>query len=173
MKMTKKLVLTIVALPLMLGTASAYAFGGSDGGSDKGNHKGIQYKCGGFNKKVIRQLDLTDAQKTELKEMREANRAEMKAKNVSNRVDNMAQMKAHHEKMQALVLADNFDETAANDLASQMVEKQTKRRVAILKKQHEMMSVLTAEQKTRLKEIQQQRMTKCADKMEKRMNKDK
>ncbi|MEZ9548894.1 CpxP family protein, partial [Vibrio crassostreae] len=38
---------------------------------------------------------------------------------------------------------------------------------------HQMMSVLTPEQKTQLKEIQQERMTKCADKMEKRMNKDK
>jgi len=35
------------------------------------------------------------------------------------------------------------------------------------------MSVLTPEQKTQLKEIQQERMAKCADKMEKRMNKDK
>ena len=169
MKMTKKLVLAAAALPLMLGTASAFAYGGGD----KGDHKGMYGKCGGFDKKVMRQLDLTDAQKTELKEMREANRAEMKEKHVGNKADKMAKMKAHQEKVQALVLADNFDEAAANELASQMVEKQTERRVAMLKKQHQMMSVLTAEQKTQLKEIQQDRMTKRADKMEKRMNKDK
>lgn len=79
--------------------------------------------------------------------MREADRAEMKAKRGANKTAKMAQMKAHHEKVQALVLADNFDEAAANDLASQMVAKQTERRVAMLKKQHDMMSVLTAEQK--------------------------
>ncbi|RPE98358.1 protein CpxP [Vibrio crassostreae] len=168
MKMTKKLVLAAAALPLIFGTASAYAYGG-----DKGDHKGMHGKCGGFDKKVMRQLDLTDAQKAELKEMREANRAEMKAKHSGNKADKMAKMKAHQEKVQALVLADNFDEAAANDLASQMVEKQTERRVAMLKKQHQMMSVLTPEQKTQLKEIQQERMAKCADKMEKRMNKDK
>ncbi|MEZ8063432.1 MULTISPECIES: CpxP family protein [Vibrio] len=169
MKMTKKLVLVAAVLPLMFGATTAYAYGGID----KGDHKGMHGKCGGFDKKVMRQLDLTDAQKTELKEMREANRAEMKAKRVGNKADRVAQMKAHHEKVQALVLADNFDEAAANDLASEMVGKQTERRVVMLKKQHEMMSVLTAEQKTQLKEIQQERMTKCADKMEKRMNKNK
>ncbi|MGR5389927.1 CpxP family protein [Vibrio crassostreae] len=169
MKMTKKLVLAAAALPLIFGTASAYAYGGGD----KGDHKGMHGKCSGFDKKVMRQLDLTDAQKAELKEMREANRAEMKEKHSGNKADKMAKMKAHQEKVQALVLADNFDEAAANDLASQMVEKQTERRVAMLKKQHQMMSVLTPEQKTQLKEIQQERMTKCADKMEKRMNKDK
>ena len=163
MKMTKKLILTAAALPLMLGTASAFAYGGGD----KGDHKGMHGKCGGFDKKVMRQLDLTDAQKTELKEMREANRAEMKEKHAGNKADKMAKMKAHHEQVQTLVLADNFDEAAANDLASQMVEKQTERRVAILKKQHQMMSVLTAEQKTQLKDIQQERMAKCAGKMEK------
>ncbi|XNH05072.1 CpxP family protein [Vibrio cyclitrophicus] len=169
MKMTKKLVLAAAALPLIFGTASAYAYGGGD----KSDHKGMHDKCGGFDKKVMRQLDLTDAQKEQLKEMREADRAEMKAKRGANKTAKMAQMKAHHEKVQALVLVDNFDEAAANDLASQMVAKQTERRVAMLKKQHDMMSVLTAEQKTQLKEIQQERMSKCADKMEKRMNKDK
>ena len=169
MKMTKKLVLVAAALPLMLGTASAFAYGGGD----KGDHKGMHGKCGGFDKKVMRQLDLTDAQKAELKEMREANRAEMKAKHSGNKADKMAQMKAHHEKVQDLILADTFDEAAANDLASQMVEKQTERRLTMLKKQHQMMSVLTPEQKTQLKEIQQDRMAKCADKMDKRMNKDK
>ncbi|MEZ9343311.1 CpxP family protein [Vibrio cyclitrophicus] len=169
MKMTKKLVLAAAALPLIFGTVSAYAYGGGD----KSDHKGMHDKCGGFDKKVMRQLDLTDAQKEQLKEMREADRAEMKAKRGANKTAKMAQMKAHHEKVQALVLADNFDEAAANDLASQMVAKQTERRVAMLKKQHDMMSVLTAEQKTQLKEIQQERMSKCADKMEKRMNKDK
>ena len=46
MKMTKKLVLAAAALPLMLGTASAFAYGGGD----KGDHKGMHGKCGGFDK---------------------------------------------------------------------------------------------------------------------------
>ena len=46
MKMTKKIVLAAAALPLILGTASAYAYGGGD----KGDHKGMHGKCGGFDK---------------------------------------------------------------------------------------------------------------------------
>ncbi|MGF1711633.1 CpxP family protein [Vibrio kagoshimensis] len=163
MKMTKKLVLAATALPLMLGTASAYAFGGGD----KGHHEGFKGKCGGFDKKIMRKLDLTDAQKDQLKEMREAGREEMKGK----RAEKMANMQQHQEKVQALVLADTFDEAAATELATQMVEKQAERRVAMLKKQHQVMSILTEEQKAEFQDIQQKRMQKCTEKMEKHMSK--
>ena len=166
MKTAKKLVLAAVVLPLTLGTASAFAFGGKD-------HKGGHGDCGkGMDRGIMRQLDLTDAQKDQLKEMREADRAAMKEKLSTNKAEKMAEMKTHREQVQALVLADTFDEAAANELASQMVEKQTERRVAMLKKQHEMMSVLTPEQKTKFTELQQERMAKCVEKMEKRANKD-
>ncbi|MBW3697312.1 periplasmic repressor CpxP [Vibrio sp. T187] len=162
MKMTKKLVLAAAALPLVFGTASAYAFGGG-----KGDHKDMRGKCGGFDKSMMRQLDLTEDQKQQLKDMREASRDEMKGKHG----EKFAGMQANHAKVQELVLADTFDEAAANELATQMVEKQAERRVAMLKKQHQMMSVLTAEQKDQLKELQQERMQKCSDKMEKRFAK--
>ncbi|WP_394249159.1 CpxP family protein [Vibrio profundi] len=161
MKMTKKLVLAAAALPLVFGTASAYAFGG------KGEHKDMRGKCGGFDKKIMRQLDLTDEQQAQLKEMRKASHEEMKGK----RGEHFANMQAHQAKVQELVLADNFDEAAANELAQQMVEKQSERRVAMLKKQHQMMSILTAEQKDQLKELQQERFQKCSDKMAERMEK--
>ncbi|MGF1752592.1 CpxP family protein [Vibrio makurazakiensis] len=162
MKMTKKLVLAAAALPLIFGTASAYAFGGG-----KGDHKDMRGKCGGFDKKMMHKLDLTDAQKEQFKEMREASRSEMKGKHG----DKFADMQANHAKVQELVLADNFDEAAANELAQQMVEKQSERRVAMLKNQHQMMSILTPEQKEELKVLQQERMQKCSEKMEERMAK--
>ncbi len=75
MKPAKKLILAAVVLPLTLGTASAFAFGGKD------HHKGPRDECGpGMDRGIMRQLDLTDAQKEQLNELREANRAEMKAK---------------------------------------------------------------------------------------------
>ncbi len=141
MKTAKKLVLAAVVLPLTLGTASAFAFGGKD-------HKGGHGDCGkGMDRGIMRQLDLTDAQKDQLKEMRQANKAAMKAKFADGKEARMAERQAHHEKVQALLLADNFDEAAANDLAKEMVEKQTERRVAMLEKKHQMLSVLTPEQK--------------------------
>ncbi|MGF1843668.1 CpxP family protein [Vibrio clamense] len=160
MKNAKKIILAAVVLPLTLGTASAFAFGGG-----KGHHKGPDGKCGGFDKGMMRQLDLTDEQRDQLKEMREAGRKEMKGKYAEKR----AEMQTHHAKVQALVLADNFDEAAANDLAKEMVEQQSERRVQMMKKKHEMFSVLTAEQKAKVQELQQERMQECSAKMEKRM----
>ena len=156
MKTAKKLVLAAVVLPLTLGTASAFAFGGKD-------HKG--------HRGIMRQLDLTDAQKDQLKEMREANKAEMKAKFADGKEARMAERQAHHEKVQALLLADNFDAAAANDLAKEMVEKQTERRVKMMEKKHQMLSVLTPEQKTKFVELQKERQQKCGEKMQKRMEK--
>ncbi|HGY9591780.1 TPA: CpxP family protein [Vibrio harveyi] len=165
MKTAKKLVLAAVVLPLTLGTASAFAFGGKD-------HKGHRGECGmGMDRSIMRQLDLTDAQKDQLKEMREANKAEMKAKFADGKEARMAERQVHHEKVQALLLADNFDAAAANDLAKEMVEKQTERRVKMLEKKHQMLSVLTPEQKTKFVELQKERQQKCGEKMQKRMEK--
>ncbi|MGD1467912.1 CpxP family protein [Vibrio harveyi] len=165
MKTAKKLVLAAVVLPLTLGTASAFAFGGKD-------HKGHRGECGmGMDRSIMRQLDLTDAQKDQLKEMREANKAEMKAKFADGKEARMAERQAHHEKLQALLLADNFDAAAANDLAKEMVEKQTERRVKMMEKKHQMLSVLTPEQKTKFVELQKERQQKCGEKMQKRMEK--
>ncbi|CAE6887747.1 COG3678 P pilus assembly Cpx signaling pathway [Vibrio sp. B1REV9] len=166
MKSAKKLVLAAVVLPLTLGAASAFAFGGKD------HHKGPNGECGmGMDRGIMRQLDLTDAQKDQLKDMREANKAEMKAKFADGKEARMAERQAHHDKVQALLLADNFDEAAASDLAKEMVEKQTDRRVKMLEKKHQMLSVLTPEQKAKFVELQKERQQKCGEKMQKRMQK--
>ncbi|MCV5275778.1 CpxP family protein, partial [Escherichia coli] len=87
----KKLVLAAVVLPLTLGAASAFAYGG------KNHHKGPRDECGmGMDRGVMRQLDLTDAQKDQLKEMREANKAEMKSKLADGKEARMAERQAHH-----------------------------------------------------------------------------
>tara|TARA_Y100001956_G_scaffold1064_1_gene1350 strand:+ start:4139 stop:4642 length:504 start_codon:yes stop_codon:yes gene_type:complete len=163
MKMAKKLVVAAVVLPLTLGTASAFAFGGKD------HKKGGHGECGGgFDRGIMRQLDLTDAQKDQLKEMREAGKKEMKANFQANFSERQAEMQAHQEKVQQLVLADNFDQAAADELAKVMVEKQSERKVKMLEKQHQMLSILTPEQKAKFVELQKERAGKCAEKMQKR-----
>jgi protein CpxP len=166
MNMTKKLVLAAAIIPLTFATASAYAFGGK---SD--NNRGHGKCSGGFDRGVMRQLDLTDAQKDQMKELSQSTKAEMKEKYQGNMEQKKAMMQAHQKQVQSLVLADTFDEAAATELASQMVEKQTERRVNALKKQHQMLSILTDEQKTQFVELQQERMDKCSDKMESRKKK--
>ncbi|MCK6265275.1 CpxP family protein [Vibrio sp. ZSDE26] len=165
MNTTKKLVLAAAILPLTFATASAYAFGGNS------HHKGGKGGCsGGFDRSIVRQLDLTDEQKDQLKEMRETSKSERKAHHQGNFEAKQAEMQAYHQQIQALVLADSFDEAAANELAKQMVEKQTERRVNKLAQQQKMLSVLTEEQKAQFVELQQERMQKCSDKMQKRMH---
>lgn len=166
MNTAKKMVLAAVVLPLTLGTASAWAFGG--GGKD--NHKGPRDECRvGLDRGIMRQLDLTEEQQAQLKEMREAGRSEKKGNKASP--NRQAEMQAHRAKVQALVLADTFDQAAAQELAKEMVEQQTQHRVAKFEKEHKMLSVLTPEQKAKFVELQQERATECGEKMQKRMNK--
>lgn len=168
MKLAKKVVLAAAVLPLALGTASAYAFGGKDHNNGGNGRHG---ECGGgFDRGIMRQLDLTDAQKTQLQEMREAGKKEMKAAFKDNFEARHAEKQAQHAKVQQLVLADNFDQVAANELAKSMVEQQTERKVKMLEKQHKMLSILTPEQKAKFVELQQERSTECAEKMQKRFS---
>ncbi|OZT82433.1 stress adaptor protein CpxP, partial [Vibrio sp. 03_296] len=81
------MVLAAVVLPLTLGTASAFAFGGG-----KGHHKGPDGECGmGMERGMMRQLDLTDAQKEQLDAMRGSNRAQMKEMHQGNFAANQAE----------------------------------------------------------------------------------
>ncbi len=148
MKTTKKLVIAAAVLPMVFATASVSAFGGKGG-----KHKD-------FDRSLMRQLDLTVEQQQQLRDMREARRAERDA----DREARFAEKAAHREAVQALVLADNFDQTAAQELAQAMVEKQTERRVQKLAHQHEMLSVLTAEQKEQWQALHAERMEKMAQK---------
>ncbi|MFH4500233.1 CpxP family protein [Vibrio diabolicus] len=166
MKSAKKLVLAAVVLPLTLGAASAFAYGG------KNHHQGPRDECGmGMDRGIMRDLNLTDAQKDQLKSFREANRAQMKGKYSENREARMAERQAHHAKMQSLLLADSFDEAQATALAKEMVERQTEHRVQMLERKHQMLSVLTPEQKAEFMKLQNERMQECGDRMHKRMEK--
>ncbi|CZF84485.1 CpxP family protein [Grimontia kaedaensis] len=158
MKFSKRIAATVIALPLMMGSMSAMAFGGKhhDG---EGMHGGK----GMMGKHLLRGVDLTDEQKAELKTLREQKREDMKASKGEFRT----QMMADRQQMQALMLADNFDEAAVRALAEKMVDQQVERRVAMMKGQHEMMTILTPEQKVQVKE----NMDKMAERMQKRMEK--
>lgn len=168
MKSAKKLVLAAVVLPLTLGSAGAFAFGG------KGPNKGPRDECGpGMDRGIMRQLDLTDTQKDQLETLRNERRDEMRNKKADNRDARQAERQAYHAKVQALVLADNFDEAQATELAKEMVEKQTERRVEMLEKKHQMLNILTPEQKTEFVKLQEERMQECSERMQKRMNRQK
>ena len=52
-----------------------------------------------------------------------------------------------------------------------MVERQTEHRVQMLERKHQMLSVLTPEQKAEFVKLQNERMQECGDRMHKRMEK--
>jgi len=147
-----------IAFPLALGSASALAFGGGGNGGHHGGYFGGKGGCGMKDgRKVFRELDLTDTQQQQMKEMRDANREEMKGRYGEQR----AVMQANHQKMQSLLLAADFDENAVRELAQQMSEQQVERRVTMMKKRHEMLNILTADQKAKFQQLQADRADQC------------
>lgn len=169
MNKTKKMIIAMAAVPMMFATASAYAFGGKGGHGMDGRGDGFDR----FDRGLINELDLTEEQKDQLRDLREAKREDRKANRSANMESRQAEMKAQHAAMQELVLADTFDQAKAQELAKAMVEKQTERRVQALAAKHEMMSILTAEQKEKLKELQAERWAEMSEKMANRMGKGK
>ncbi len=153
MKFSKRIAATVIALPLMMCSMSAMAFGGK--------HHGGEGMMGG--KHLLRGIDLTDAQEEKIDALREQNRDAKKA----NKAKNKEAMMADRQAMQTLLLADNFDEAAIRDLAKKMSDQHVERRISRMKAQHEMLNVLTPEQKVQVKE----NMAKMAERMQERMKK--
>lgn len=157
MKISKKLILASVVLPLIIST-SAFAFGGE-------NHKGPHEECRpgfGFDRGIMKNLDLTDTQKDQLKTLRQANKDEMKKRFSENKPK--TEMRAERtQKMNNVLLADTFDPAKATALAQAFANKQVERQVDILSKQHKMLSILTPEQKAKFVELQKEHLEDCND----------
>lgn len=165
MKMTKKLIIASVVLPLVLSTGSALAFGGKD---NKG-HKG---ECSvGLDRGIMKQLELTDTQKEQFKTLRKATKEERKNRGEGNPEQHQAERLASLEKVNDLLLADSFDPAKATNIAKDMAQKQIKRQVNMLNNQYKMISILTPEQKTKFVELQKEHLNDCAEKMAERRGK--
>ncbi|WP_277207022.1 CpxP family protein [Vibrio misgurnus] len=150
MKLAKKILLAAAVFPLVFGTSAVFAYGGP------ANHKG-DGPCGRGEARLWKQLDLTSEQQAQLQKLRDTHRDEMR--NTCD--DKRAAMKALHDQERALVLAADFDQAAAQNLAQQMVEQQVAQRVNMLQHRQQMMNVLTAEQKAKWQTLQQDQMQQC------------
>ncbi|NAW70759.1 CpxP family protein [Vibrio sp. V27_P1S3P104] len=147
MNMTKKWVLTAMVLPLTLGSASVFAYGGGKG---KPNHDGL---CGMHHERTMaRELQLTPEQQSQINALREQHRQIMQEKRTSGPRDAMRSLR---EQERQLMLAADFDQAAATELAKQMVDIHIEHRVDRIKNRHQMMSILTDEQKDKLQTLQQ------------------
>ena len=132
--MKKTIKASLVALPLIFAATGAMA--------------NAESPTKGFNMPAfwLKGVELTDAQKTQLKTLREQNGAALKAAREANKAENQANRLQQGQ----LVFAENFDEAAARALATSTVEKRVAQRVAMMKSQHEVVKILTPEQKAQV-----------------------
>jgi periplasmic protein CpxP/Spy len=166
MKTSKKLILASIVLPLILSTSNAFAYGGKD-------HHGPRNECRpGLDRDMMKELNLSDSQKEQFKELRQANKEAMKERFKDKPQADDAMRDAHFNKLNDLLLADKFDPAKATALAQEMANKQVERHVDMLSKQHKMLSILTPEQKAEFIELQKERMEDCADDMPRHHGKD-
>ncbi len=139
-------------LPLAIGSTNALAKGGKKG------------ECKmGFERGIFRKIDLTEEQKTQIKDMMEQRRESCKVQKEAQREAHMAEKKALKANEHKLILADSFDEQQANELATQMIDAHKSRYVESLKARHELMSLLTDEQKAQVEQLMAERMEKAGE----------
>jgi protein CpxP len=100
----------------------------------------------GFHMKALKGLDLTDAQKDQIKTLMEQHRATMPKPD---------EIKPEMDQLKALVQADTFDEAAVRALLESKQKDKLDHEVARAKLQFEINKVLTVEQKAKLAERQQ------------------
>ena len=93
--------------------------------------------------KGLKGLDLTDAQKSQIKALREAARAALPDRTA---------MQSQHAAIQALIKAPQFDAVAARQLREAQQGKQLEAQLSRLKLQHDIRAVLNDEQKAKLDE---------------------
>ncbi|PHJ41231.1 Spy/CpxP family protein refolding chaperone [Vibrio sp. PID17_43] len=162
MKRLKSRTIEMLILPLVFASTSAIA----DSHEQEYDEK-FHDKCGismNLDRGMVHQLDLTDEQKAKLKSIREAHKQEKKQTNVNRKVE----QKERHQRMQAIVLESEFNHAKANGFAQEVAAIQAERSVQMMKNKHEMLSVLTTEQKAKFVQLQDDRQKECSNKRHQR-----
>ena len=161
--MKKAVLVTLLASTLGLGAAAVHAESGdsSKRGHGYSKHEGGKHhgKRGGRHgggkhmmKRMAKKLELTEAQQTELKTLREAQKEQYKALR--------EEMKSLREKMKALdtTSADYDSQVAA--IADEKANFERKRFIQKSAARQSFMNVLTEEQRTKLKTMKEERKSR-------------
>ena len=107
---------------------------------------------------MFHRLDLTDAQKAQVKDIMSKERPTLRPL-----FQQLAQSRMQLQQYQA---SGNFDETQVRALAAQQAQLMTELTVQRSRIQSEMMKILTPEQKTKLADLQNQRMQRFQQRMQ-------
>jgi periplasmic protein CpxP/Spy len=121
---------------------------GGPGGGRRGGGPGGPGAMGpsGLSPMMLERLDLTDAQRTRVREIMDSHRTEQQALGERAR--------AAHEKLEAAIAGDTFDESAVRTYSAEAGTVQADLAVARARIYAEVLQVLTADQQTKLKELQ-------------------
>lgn len=161
----KKITVAILAITL---TALGAIFvvgqtGGKDGppkrGFGHGRHGQFGPRGGMMEGRLFRQLDLTDAQKEQLKAIRTAAREDSKTYR--------SQLMENHKKLAELGTDGVFDQAAVEAVASQQADLHKQMIIQREKVKAQMFAVLTPEQKAKFAELKQNFTEKMKARMEK------
>lgn len=138
----------VVAIPLAM-AQSGDKFGKREFGGGFRGHRG------GGEGLMLRGLDLTDAQKEQIKQIRESHSATIK----SLREQVHTVMRDVHQANQGTT----FDEAAVSQKLAQIAPLQAKLMAEEFKIRQETLAVLTAEQKAKMEQLREQFKTKRAE----------
>ncbi|MDR3425985.1 Spy/CpxP family protein refolding chaperone [Silvimonas sp.] len=150
---TRNLIAAVVATVAM-GTlvTSAFADDAPTQPPAEHMHKGPHGPHDGWM--MFKDLNLTDAQKAQIKQLMQANRSAMQQQ--------MQGMKASHDQEQALLFSSDYSDAKADQLAQADAQQMVAGRAARLKFQHQLYAVLTPAQQQQLQAKMKEREAKWA-----------
>jgi len=122
--------------------------GASSGQSTAGPHFGRHFGRFGWTGRAFRQLGLTDAQKTQLRQIRQNHRANMDGIHQQLRASMQEMLQAYGE--------GTFDEALASQKLAEVAPLKAKLMAERFKMRQEMLALLTPEQKTQLDQMRNQ-----------------
>ncbi|MEQ9108480.1 MAG: periplasmic heavy metal sensor [Limnobacter sp.] len=146
----KMIAVTAMAMAIPM---SAYAGHHEEGGEKQHSEMRHHQKHGGMG--MLKQLDLTQAQQAQVKQIMQKQRSDMKTA--------MSDRRAHREEMKSLVENDTFDAAKAERLIAEQQDQERAMKMSMLRTQHEIYKVLTPEQREKAKVIRAQWREKMKD----------
>ncbi len=135
------LVFALVALSTVFAIAQ-------NGGDNWKGKRGGHHKRGGFGR-MAEKLNLTDAQKAQVKEIREAGRSTIQPLREAR--------KANRQKMKAATADRQFDEAQISAIATEQAQISAQMIVEKQRVKAQMFQLLTAEQKVQMQQFKEQR----------------
>ena len=156
----KKLVTAFIAIALVA-IGSIFVFAQKADGN-KGHRRGFGHHRGGFGR-LAKQLNLTDVQKEQMKQIKETSKAKVQPLREN--------LKSIHQQLETATADGKFDEAQVQNLATQQANIMAQLTVEKERAKSQMFAVLTPEQQTQAKAIKEEMKAKFKERFQNRSGK--